>query len=558
MFDSIQSNLLMEKLIKTTKGEKNIRKALEDAKKQNAIWCKHIIRPTVSGDGLIDPTDAKEYFKQCIKAVENGLVEMAQRFSPVQWLWYLRRFPSIHYVEDHGFESYSLTLASILSGKSQRKDNSNQFGVQFNFPLNHSIADYILAFVAGNYDLADLHIKYGAAAREIPFRIRAKRLPDPVISESKRKAGQIFDARMESYGLTGTIPSKTELRQSSQMFVIHDVYYPIASSLPYFEFRGLETPPFIPSYYLIQPVHLKHISNLYRLTDNGNGQWLNYEVFSLMLLACLMLPISASGQEHSINIAMYGYSVHERGDFIRDYWPAFDNWVSEFKELFPNAILPDTWLHFIALLNGMETIEVSSHPIVPGVILGDTNWVIVDHASINTRLNKMLQFPSLGGETGNKRGVHFEDAVQSYIDASSWRPNDGLRAMRQLHLVRQGENNQNRITDIDAIGASGDTLLIVSCKAIIFNVGQDIGEYDALKTARLRLDEAVRKWQEVKAELLDSPVGQNFDFSRYSKILAIVCTPNVVYTESELSLAYEVSGIRKAATAYEFLEWLNT
>ncbi len=325
--------------------------------------------------------------------------------------------------------------------------------------------------------------------------------------------------------------------------------------LPYFELRGLETPLFIPTRYIPMQVPLKHISDLYNLTYNGNGQWLNQEVFDLMLLAGLILPISASAAEHSINIAMNGYSIHERGNFGRDYGPMFDELVSVIKSLFPGADLPDT---LVQLLNDMERLEIRAQPLLPGVILGDKKWIIVDHANVQTRLEMMLQFPALGGRTGNQRGFHFEEAIQSHIDASSWMPSDELRAMRQVHLVRRGDSRLDMITDIDAIGESGDTLLIISCKAIIFSVGQDIGEYDALKTARLRLDEAVLKWQDVKAELLESPIGQNYNFSRYSKIIAIVCTPNVVYTESELSLSYEVSNLRKAATAPEFIDWLNT
>ncbi|MBZ0303158.1 MAG: hypothetical protein K8J31_25650, partial [Anaerolineae bacterium] len=151
-----------------------------------------------------------------------------------------------------------------------------------------------------------------------------------------------------------------------------------------------------------------------------------------------------------------------------------------------------------------------------------------------------------------------EDAIQSYIDASLWKPSDELRTMRQIHFIRRGDSENNQITDIDAIGESGNTLLIISCKAVIFSIGQDIGQYHALKNARLRLDEAVLKWQAVKAELLASPIGGNYNFSHYSKIIAIVCTPNAVYTESDLSLSYEVSNLRKAATASEFISWLNS
>jgi hypothetical protein len=170
----------METLVKTE--EKKIRKAPEGAKKQSAIWCKHIASRTISGTGLLDPIATQPYLKQCLESVENGLVEMAQRFSPVQWMWYLRRFPYIHATDDFGFEGYSRTLAAILSARSQHRDKSEQFDTQLSFPLTQSIANYVLAFVAGVYDLGDLHIKYGAAAREMPFRISARRLPDPVLT----------------------------------------------------------------------------------------------------------------------------------------------------------------------------------------------------------------------------------------------------------------------------------------------------------------------------------------------------------------------------------------
>src|SRR5689334_23670349 len=126
----------MEQLVKTE--EKKIRKALEDAKKQSALWSRNVPRPAVSGDNLINPLDAQQYLKQCLELVENGLVETAQRFSPVQWLWYLRRFPNIHPIEDDYFEDYCLTLATILSAKSQCKEDSKQFDAQLDFPLTQS------------------------------------------------------------------------------------------------------------------------------------------------------------------------------------------------------------------------------------------------------------------------------------------------------------------------------------------------------------------------------------------------------------------------------------
>jgi hypothetical protein len=113
----IESKFLMSEL--GNADQKKIRKALENAKQQSAIWCKPIAKPAASGNGIINPLDAQPYLKQCLDAVEKGLVEMAQRFSPVQWLWYMRRFPYIHDPDDDfSFENYSQTLAAILSSRS--------------------------------------------------------------------------------------------------------------------------------------------------------------------------------------------------------------------------------------------------------------------------------------------------------------------------------------------------------------------------------------------------------------------------------------------------------
>lgn len=529
---------------------KKVERAVENAKRQCMVWCKDIPIPSASVDGLIAPIGAHSYFQQCFIAVERALIEMAQRFSPIEWLWYLRRFPII-YANDLHVEKYSRSLAIILSAKSKKQVDSSLFNTQLNFPLNRSIADYILAFVAGSYTLADLHVLYGNASNETPFRAKLKSMPEPVYTESKRKANKIYDARAKrgSYGFTGTIPSQDEMSDTSNIFVLNREQ-PTYTNLPFFESVGLLTP--VLTYYSPIEFNLKHVSNLYKSTNNGNGQWLTFETFGLMLLAGLLLPISLSAPEHSVNIAMYGYSVHERGDFIRDYWPAFNDLVLLFDSLFPEADLPKDFIGFIALLNYVEKLNISSYPILPGVLLATEGWIVIDHYELHARLLRLLQFPNLSGLIGNRRGLHFEDAIQDQINESAWKPSDKLRGMRQVHLTR---HDGKKITDIDAIGEYKNRLLIISCKAFSFDHSKE--DHLATKNARRRLDEAVSKWQAVKSELLATPIGQNYNFSQYTKIIAVVCIPNLIYTENELSLSYEVDDLRRAATAPEFIDWLH-
>ena len=62
-----------------------------------------------------------------------------------------------------------------------------------------------------------------------------------------------------------------------------------------------------------------------------------------------------------------------------DYWSMFDEWALVIKRLFPGAELPDTPVH---LLSDMERLQTRTHPLLPGVILGNEKWIIVDHENV--------------------------------------------------------------------------------------------------------------------------------------------------------------------------------
>ena len=112
-------------------------------------------------------------------------------------------------------------------------------------------------------------------------------------------------------------------------------------------------------------------------------------------------------------------------------------------------------------------------------------------------------------------------------------------------------------TDIDALGSLGSTLLLVSCKSLIYDADYDKGTYRVIRNAQSTVDEAVEYWRSIASDVRLNPVGDNFDFSRFSTVLAIVCTPFVVYSDADGTLAYVDGNLRSCVSAAELDEWLH-
>ena len=130
------------------------------------------------------------------------------------------------------------------------------------------------------------------------------------------------------------------------------------------------------------------------------------------------------------------------------------------------------------LLQTLETCSGSIWPLQLGSpIRRDGELICVDLHAASARLNSLLEFPNVQGKVANARAAHFELAAQAVIDDSSWCPGKHLRQLRGRILKYENQN----VTDIDAIGEHNDTLLMVSCKSMIYSGVYDAGEYAAVK-----------------------------------------------------------------------------
>ena len=143
--------------------------------------------------------------------------------------------------------------------------------------------------------------------------------------------------------------------------------------------------------------------------------------------------------------------------------------------------------------------------------------------------------------------------MQCTVDDSLWRPDATLAALRGRTLRCNGL----ALTDIDAIGACNGALLLISCKSVIYDTDYDKGTYRVIENVQFTVDGAVAKWVNFVDNLKENPLGDNFDLSRYTEIIGIVCTPFVVYSDNRATLDFAKPGLRRCVAAYELREWLE-
>lgn len=202
-------------------------------------------------------------------------------------------------------------------------------------------------------------------------------------------------------------------------------------------------------------------------------------------------------------------------------------------DVFPQSALPTSGAEVLAQIASMAP---SLTPLRPGPVLRSAggNGLVIDLFAATQAFYRMLTIPSrLGGAIVNKRAAHFELTVQREVDLSDdWRP----AAAHRVYVGRKLKLNGQQVTDVDALAVHEDTLLLISCKSIPYTPEYDAGEFKAVRNVRTDVERYVESWLEITDRLRQHPVGDNYDFSSFTRVEAVVCTPHVFYVESDAAL----------------------
>jgi hypothetical protein len=159
-----------------------------------------------------------------------------------------------------------------------------------------------------------------------------------------------------------------------------------------------------------------------------------------------------------------------------------------------------------------------------------------------------------GGADVNQWAETFESQVQAIINGSSWRPPTDIAELIGRTLRISGD----AITDVDAVGTFGDTLLLVSCKSFAYTEALDRGEYRPVRNLETHVTDSLEAWNLVLRRLRDSPTGDNYDLSRFQTTLGVVVYPFPPFSRSQHATREVLAGLRAVVSAAELHKWMAT
>lgn len=192
-------------------------------------------------------------------------------------------------------------------------------------------------------------------------------------------------------------------------------------------------------------------------------------------------------------------------------------------------------------------------PLVPGPVLRiDGEAAVLDLYFATMRLNALISETAQRGAIANSRATQFELRIQSAIDQSPWRPEVHFRSLRGRPLRRAGKT----LTDIDALGVQGKSLLLVSCKSTLYSPEYDAGDYAVVRNRADLLSRSITEWNQKVESFRSDPVGDNFDFSSFERILGVVCTPMPVFALVEPPSSMAPATLPAGCSFHELEDWL--
>ena len=92
---------------------------------------------------------------------------------------------------------------------------------------------------------------------------------------------------------------------------------------------------------------------------------------------------------------------------------------------------------------------------------------------------------------------------------------------------------------------------MVSCKSVVYSSAYDTGEYTTVRNTASLIEKAVAYWQEKSAFFVANPIGDNYDFTKYERFIAVVCTPWPVYVPISLATQEVAPGLLVATSVGE-------
>lgn len=501
-------------------------------------------------DGLVGPPESMDLLVRGCAAVEDELNRQAAGYSAMRWFWMLRRVPRRVFEGSLSTtRGYDWTLAHVIAARSHRAETHMWSDGILRYPLQGAVYRRLAEFCEGVRCLSDLHRALRWAGKGASFVIRPDENPKEIAGPELRSAVELYDSRRgdDPFAGAGSVVVSMEGAQPPENAILlvrpcAEFEVPISQAAIYADGPVRVRVNFLPRHVGIEA--LERLTNDAELS--GVMPWSNecWVLLALLRMAIVYVFRHKTGLQ---SLLQNGYLAWKAGSIE----PLFDE-ILRADDLAARCARASSAVSAETLLALLAAGAGQSWPLLAGpVVYMGGGAVCIDLWAATERLDSLLQYPKQQGPTANVRATHFELATQASIDSTKWRPDAQLKAVRGRTLRRGG----GKITDVDAIGRDGDTLLLISCKSMIYTAEHDAGDYRAVRNTASDASKAADVWILKRTELMSGP-GDNFDFTAFKKVIAVVCTPYPVFVPLGAATDEVEPGLRRVASVNELRSWL--
>lgn len=517
----------------------------------------------------ISGAEACDYCAECIRLLEGLVAPHIESYSALRWLYYLRRLPHSIYsgsVGSTGPNKRALAEAYCAQSSAVGHARLTKHGI-FEFPVDDSTLRHLSRFIAFVDVIYDFQVAYRYAGKGSHFKFNISKpwaaLPESLPDSQIDLAVGLYDERNDVYNdpLAALLAKAgTGHSECSEAFSILLWMYSEESNLdaahvlprnvyPEF-FAAAGSGTHVRIGFGPARVDLGEVFRLFRDPVYANEELSERAVLSLVV-AIFAEKILSAKPLATLGAATTGYFI-----VAPDQWDEYaNNYYREVIDVlqthYPQCRVPASFNEFVERAKAIAPV---AWPISPGSpIKSSPDYWAIDVWSASSTFMADFQISKRQGEIANRRADQFEDIVQSVIDSSLWKPSPTALTIRRRTLRLAGKS----ITDIDAIGESNGTLLLVSCKSIPYTQAYDRGDYRDVRNAESTVSDAIRYWADIMVLLRSNLVGDNWDLSGYRQIVGIVCTPFVVFTTNAQALAEAMPKLHSVCSLSELRQWLK-
>lgn len=525
----------------------------------------HNVLDTILREKCTPPSDSansdevEAYLYSCRQLIEQELITKAQIFSPARWTWYIRRLPAkkMNHVTSDPYDKALLHCIACMSKAEEFNSKSEIRDNKLVFPIDRASLTELFKLYAGTVFLSEIHTCLRYVGKRVKMRFGQHSLPIALLSEEEQEAIQLYDERlslgsMTPLNRTGTILSINEVEESydTEQILIACRRETKLVETGYFD-KVTRVPLKTIANFWAESVCLEDLSTFAK-AFKSELWWTDEAGHLFLLLRCAAIALALQSTRW-IPLVFSGYLFIPARDLTDLIDPPFQKAGAFVKDVLPGYNSPKTFEELFQIISKWTP---SLWPMVsPKPLHQIENAFLIDVYAATNRLNSALEFPrTLSGSAGHIRGMHFEGPTQQMIDETPWAPTSTLKNLRGRQLSLKGKS----ITDIDAIGALNKTVLCVSCKSIIYDGSYDAGDSRVVMGAVKKIEEKLAEWSAISKILRENPVGDNYDFSSYEKMIFIVCTPNPMYILIGPCSEFVAHNLRAVVPFIELSNWLHS